>query len=240
MALRNTWGEVIEAVRHEARLSSNTSRGVDHLDVIKQKIKRVYYTLAEDYDWQHLELKKETAVSRKILQAGQNTYDFPSAVNPLKITKAWVKWGSSWLELDYGIKHSDYSAFDPDADQRSDPITSWAFYGGTGFEVHPVPASNGAADGANEVAFEGQKRVETLTTDSSRLDMDDHLVGLMVAAELLAGNDQEKAAGVLAEAANRRLETLRANLGSKTRYVMGRGRLNESGAMRPRHPTYIR
>jgi hypothetical protein len=238
MALRSTFNEVIEAVRNETRLSSNTSRGIDHLDHIKQLIKRHYYTLAEDFDWQHLELKKETGVSRKVLQAGSNTYDFPAAVNPLKITKMWVKHGT-WLEVGYGIKHSHYSASDPDADQRSDPVTNWAYYDGTGFEVWPTPASNGTADADGEVAFEGQKLVTTLTSTGSRLDMDDHLVTLMVAAEILAGQDQKVAAAVKAEAAQARLGRLRANLASKTRYVMGRGLVAESAGM-PRHPTFIR
>ncbi len=240
MALRTTFNEVIEAVRNECRISTNTSRGIDHLDHIKQLIKRHYKTLAEDFDWQHLELKKETGVSRKLLQAGSRTYNFPTAVNPLKVTRAFVKWGSTWLPLDYGIKHEHFSAFDPDADQRSDPITNWTFYSETEFEVWPLPASNGVADGANEVAFEGQKKVEELVDTSNRLDIDDHLIVLLVSSEILAANEQKVAAGVKAEAAQARLERIRANLGSKTRYVMGSGPLSGAGAMRPRHPTYIR
>lgn len=240
MALRTTLGEVVEQVRHEAELSTNTSRGVDHRDVLVAKIKRVYGTLAEDFDWPHLELKKESSVSRKILQAGSNTYSFPTAVNPLRITRAWVKHGSSWLPVDFGIKHRHYSAFDPDTNQRADPVTNWAFYNGDGFEVWPLPASNGVADGNNEIAFEGQKNVEALTEDGSRLDMDDHLVALMVATEIVAGHGQKDRAGVLAEAAARRMQTLRANLGSKTRYRMGLGPVNEANYMRPRHPEFIR
>lgn len=240
MTLRATLGEVVDMVRHEAQLSTNTSRGIDHRDAIVAKIKRAYYTMAEDFDWQHLELKKESDVSRKILQAGSNTYGFPAAVNPLKISKVWVKWGSSWLPVDYGIKHEHYSAYDPDADQRGDPVTNWAFYNGDGFEVWPLPASNGVADGNNEIAFEGQKKVETLTADASRLDVDDQLIALQVATEIMATQGQKDGASVLAEAATRRLQTLRGNLGSKTRYRMGIGPVNASGALLPRHPLYIR
>lgn len=240
MALRSTFQEVIQQVRAEARLSSNTSRGIDHLEYIKQLIKRHYKTLAEDFDWQHLELKKESGVSRKILQAGSNTYSFPAAVNPLKITRAWVKWGSVWLPVEYGIKHQHYSALDPDQDQRTDPITNWAFYDGDGFEVWPMPASNGAADDNNEVAFEGQKNVEELLADNDRLDMDDILVSLMAATEILAANKQEEAAAVKGEAAMARLGRMRGNLGSKTRYVMGVGAVSDANTARPRHPVYIR
>lgn len=240
MALRTTFGTVIEMTRAEARLSTNTSRGIDHLEYVKQLIKRHYKTLAEDFDWQHLELKKESGVSRKILQAGSNTYSFPAAVNPLKITRAWVKWGSVWLPVEYGIKHHHYSALDPDQDQRTDPITNWTFYDGDGFEVWPMPASNGAADDNNEVAFEGQKKVTELTDNDSRLDMDDILVSLMAAAEILAANEQKAAAAVKGEAAMARMGRLRANLGSKTRYVMGHGAVSDINAGRPRAPRYIR
>ena len=238
MTLRVTFNEVIEAVRNECRLSSNTSRGIDHLEHIKQLIRRHYYTEAEDFDWQHLELKKETAISRKVLQAGSNTYDFPTAVNPLKITKAWVKHGGTWRPLEYGIKHSHYSALDPDANQRSDPVTNWAFYAGTCFEVWPKPASNGTADDDGEVAFEGQKLVERLITTASRLDMDDHLIVLLVSSEILAASEQKTAAEVKAGAAVTRRARLRASLASKTRYIMGRGKVDEP--QRPRHPEYIR
>jgi hypothetical protein len=240
VALRSTLNEVVEQVRNEARLSTNTSRGIDHLDHIKQLIKRHYYALAEDFDWQHLELKRDTGVSRKVLQAGSRYYDFPTAVNVLKITKAWVKWGSGWEGLEYGITYSDRSSFDPDANQRADPARKWMFYGHNQFEVWPLPSSNGVADGANEVAFEGQKAVETLTSDSSRLDMDDILVSLLVSAEILAENEQETAAKVKAGAANARMETLRGNLGSKTRYVMNGGTVGEGRRGFPRHPTFVR
>jgi len=240
MALRTTWGEVLEMTRNEARLSSNTSRGIDQLDYIKQVTKRIYKMLAEDYDWQHLEIKRDSGTSRKLLQAGSRYYDYPSALNPLKITGAWVKWGTTWLPLDYGITYDNRSALDPDNDDRADPITNWMAYGESQFEVWPLPASNGVADGANEVAFEGQKTVTDLTEDASRLDLDDHLVVLMAAAEILAANEQEAAATVKAGAAESRLMRLRANTGSKTRYRMGLGRVNESSHAWPRHPRYVR
>lgn len=238
MALRTTFGEVIDMVREEAGLSTNTSRGVDHLDQIKRLIKRHYKSLAEDYDWRHLELKRDSSVSRKILQAGSRYYDYPTAANPQKITRAWVKWGSTWLPLDYGITYADRSAYDPDNGQRIDPIQRWMAYDTAQFEVHPLPATNGVADGANEVAFEGQRKVTELTQDGSRLDMDDILISLMCAAETLAASGRKDAAQVKADAAVARLWTLRGNTGSAARYVMGSGRVGES--FMPRHPKYIR
>jgi hypothetical protein len=238
VTLRVTLQEVIQQVRNEARLSTNTSRGIDHLDHIKELIKRHYYTLAEDFEWEHLKIKRDSAVSRRLLQAGDRYYNFPAALNVQTITDVWVKWGSGWLQLDYGITYPDRTAQDPDANQRTDPIRSWAFYGGDQFEVWPIPASNGVANGQNEVAFVGQKTVEQLLSDASRLDLDDRLISLMVATEILAETGQELAAKMKSEVALYRLGRLRANMGTKKRYRMGLGAVSPHNEW-PRHPRWV-
>lgn len=240
MALRTTFQEVIQMTRAEAKLSTNTSRGIDHLENIKQIIRRNVVVLAEQYDWQHLELKKESAVSRVQLQAGLRTYTFPTAVNPLKITQVWVKWGSLWQKVDYGIKHEDWNYLDPDQNQRTDPVTNWAFYSDTEFEIYPLPASNGVVNGINEIAFEGQRKTTPLLADGDRVDMDDLLIALITAAELLADQGKDKAASTKGSAAETRLLTVRGNLGSKTRYAMGLGVIHEAPYAWPRHPQFIR
>jgi hypothetical protein len=240
MALRATLNEVVEAVRNETRKSTNTSRGVDHRDHIVQLVKRHYYSLCEDYDWQHLELKRDSAVGRVQLAAGQRYYTFPTALNQLYIEQVWVKWGSSWSKLDFGVSYAQYSQYDPDANQRADPAISWTFYGGDQFEVWPLPASNGVANGNGEIAFQGQAKPEQLTGDSSRLDLDDMLVSLTASAEILAEEGQATAAKVKADAAVARLGRIRANMGSKRRYAMGLGEVLAGGSRFPRHPTYIR
>lgn len=237
MALRQTFESVITAVREECGLSSATSRGIDQINRIKQLIKRHYNQLAEDYTWQHLKITRGSTESRKVLAAGQRYYDFPTAMNPQKIERAWVKWGSTWEQMEYGISVEDYSAFDPDADQRSDPAMRWNYYNGDQFEVWPTPASNGVANGNNEIAFDGQKAVTPLVQDSDRLDMDDILVTLMVAAELLSTTDKQ-GAQVKGDMAVARLNTLKYNMGTKERFIMGGA--SQNNGFWPKHPTYIR
>lgn len=240
MALRVTFQEVIQSVRKEARLSTNSSRGIDNLEMIQQKIIRAYTTLCESYDWQHLELKRGDSESRVLLQAGSRYYNWPAAANPLKITGAVVRWGSRWHDLEYGVGPKEYSIYDPEADQRADPVTKWNFHGGDQFEVWPLPATDGVSGSINEIAFEGQRTPEALVSPTSRLDMDDMLVYLMVAAEILAGNGQKDAASVTGGLANQRLEVLRGGLSSKRRVVIGHGTIAGSSSAYPRHPTYIR
>lgn len=240
MALRVTLGEVIEAVRAECGLSTNTSRGIDHKDQIRQLIRRHQEALAEDFDWQHLEVRRDAEGARKLLQAGSRYYNFPDGLNPLKIEGAWVRWGGIWRELHYGIDYGQHTTYDPDNNERSDPPTHWAYAGAEQFEVWPLPTTNGVEGGNNEVGFSGQKKLETLTGDSSRLDLDDILVTLLVSTEILAGQKRTEAASVKGDAAMARLQRMRANLSSKSRYVMGRGRVASGRHLWARHPLYIR
>lgn len=239
--LRNTFGAIVEMARNEARLSTNSSRGIDHLDHVKQLVKRHYQMLCEDYEWEHLQIKRDYDVSRKQLQAGSRHYDFPTALNPQKITDAWLKWGNVWRKLDYGIRFADYSGLDPDNSVRADPVLRWDFYGGTQFEVFPVPASNGdaAAPYSNWIAFDGQKAVEQYVSDTNRADIDDLLIALNVAGELLAENGQKAASDAKISAAGRRMFRLRGNLGNKGRFVMGGGRIIEQHIGLPQHPTQL-
>ncbi len=239
--LRNTFGAIVEMARNEARLSTNSSRGIDHLEHVKQLVKRHYQMLAEDFDWEHLQLKRDYDVSRKKMEAGSRFYSFPTAVNPQKIDAMWLKWGNVWRKVDYGIQFANYSGLDPDNGSRADPVLRWDFRDGTGFEVWPVPASDGdaAAPYSNWVGFEGQKAVELYVSDTNRADMDDWLVALHVAAELLAENGQKAASDAKVAAAQRRMKQLKGALANKARFTMGRGMQYGSSRTYPQHPTQL-
>ena len=238
MALRQTFGSIVEMARNEARLSTNSSRGVDHLDHVKQLVKRHYTVLAEDFDWEHLSVKRDVADCRVQLQAGDRYYDLPTAMNNQKIGKMWVKWGTVWREPDYGITFEDYSSRDPDSNNRDDPVSKWDRYGNLQFEVWPLPATNGdaAAPYSGWVGFEGQRAITQYVSDSDLADMDDFLVALFVAAELLAENGQKGASDAKVSAAVRRRDNLKASMSDKSRWTIGRGMLSGNGRNYPRHP----
>lgn len=213
--LRQTLGELFEAVRGEARLSSNSSRGIDHANHIKQVIRSEYQRLAEEYDWPHLRLRRGD--SKKTLAAGQRYYDFPVELNVQKIESAWVYWGSSWSRLTYSIGNEHYSSLDPDKDQRAEPATNWEWYSNadlTQFEVWPLPASN-----TQIVSFEGQRKVQLLTDDTKRCDIDGLTVALHAAAivctdKMLKQQLADRAAARMIEvASNSRLVRQRCIIG---------------------------
>lgn len=233
MAIGTTLGDVIEMVRKEARLSSNTSRGTDHRENIEQLIKRHQQVLADSYDWQHLELKREMAFKQMV--AGQRVYDFPTNLNTDKISEVWYKYGSVWHQLDYGISYNELNSQDSDDGETSDPVVAWDYYGALQFEVFPVPAGN-----TGIISFLGQKKLTPLIDDDSRLDLDDILISLYVAAEILAGNDQKGAAEIKAQAASSRLDQMRAGKGSQRRVTVGNGAVSINYVRRPREIKFVR
>ncbi len=224
MALAVTFAELITAVRDEARISTANSTNSDHLAYIKRLINRYYVTLAEEWDWEHLQLTKGTTASQIAVSAGTFTYALPTAINQGKIDKAWYKQNTLgeagvWVELTYGIHFDHYSVLDPTAStpQTAVPVTHWDFHGTGSFDVWPQPSALGV------VAFEGQRSVGAMTTTSDTCSLDDQLVILFTSAEILASNDQKEAAQVKAGMAQRRLSQQIWNRGNRERFRIGMG-----------------
>jgi len=197
MALRSTLDEIVEMARDEARISTNSTRSVDHLAHVRQLVRRHYNSLLDDFSWKHLVLKREDAM--KPMSAGQRYYDFPADLNIMKFEAVWFLWGNQWCRLTEGIGLDQYNIKDSESDERSDPAERWAWYGHNQFEIWPIPAS-----GAGKVSFEGQKKGEKLVDGTNRADLDDIMVSLYVAGELLNENKQKDAAAAKISLANNR------------------------------------
>lgn len=238
MSLNVTFAEMITAVRDEARLSTANSTNSDHLAHIKRLINRYYVTLAEEYEWEHLQLTRGTAASQVAVSAGAFTYALPTAINAGKIDRAWFKQNTVgeagvWTELTPGIHFDHYGVLDPTAStpQKSVPITHWDIHGIGNFEVWPYPSAVGV------VAFEGQRSVGAMSTTSETCSLDDTLVVLFASAEILAANDQKEAAQVKASMAQRRLSQQIWNRGNKERFRVGMG---DRGTYRREYPRQIK
>lgn len=227
MALHTTRGQLVEMLRDEAGISSASSRGMDNLAKLHRLISRIYETLVDDFDWTFLRVDNDAAT--KVLEAGQRFYDFPVAMDFGTVVSADHFYGNVWVPLDYGITPADYTAMNPETNQRADPLRKWRTYSDTQFEVWPLPASTG-----NLVRFRGRRKAQRLVDDDSRADMDDQLIVLYAAAEILAKSNQKDAELKLA-AANKRLLQLRRNASDKTRVRVGMGeRESERGWPRVR------
>lgn len=231
MALRTTRGKLIEMLRNECGISSNSSRGNDQLAYLQQLINRHYQAAVDEFDWPFLRVDDIDA--SKVLEAGERYYDFPNVqLDFSRTVTAWTFWGNQWTPLIYGIDLTDYNALNPELNQRADPVMKWMNHDERQFEVWPLPASNGELTYTDTgqvtsisgpiVRFTGRKLPEALTGDSSRMDMDDILVVLRAAAEVLAKQSAKDAEAKLA-AANARLVVLRRNWADRrvVRFGMG-------------------
>jgi hypothetical protein len=215
VARNNTLSELLRMLRAEARVSTSTSAGLDNKDHLVQVIRRHYDTLYQNYDWPFMQITREDAGIT--LAAGQRYYDFPDDLNPEMPFVVWYKYAGIWYKLEQGIGPSEYSVRDSDIDERSDPAMRWDWYGESQIEIWPLPATD---DG--EVRFEGTKKKTELNNDNDRADLDDLLIVLFAAAEVLASKGQ-KDAQMKATLANQRLNMLRGNVASQKRVVFGKG-----------------
>lgn len=216
--LRITRGQLVEKLRDECGTSSNSSRGADNLAYLQRLIARTYEFLVDEADWTFLRVDKDEAT--KELEAGSRYYDFPTAMDLKYTVNAEVFWGNVWLPIDYGISSADYNQISPELNQRADPVCKWQIKNDRQFEVWPMPASNGSVATVAGVTtyegpllrFSGRKQPEQLTDDTSRADMDDLLIVLYAAAEVLAKKSQKDADLKLAAAKQRMVQM-------KSRYI---------------------
>lgn len=215
MARGTSFGQLVEMVRDECSLSSNSSSGNDHLAYIKRLIKRHYEFLCDEYDWSFLRVENDDAT--KTLEAGERYYDFPVAMDIHDTIDAQTFYGNVWVPLTYGVTPQDYTAMNPETDQRADPVLKWRISSDSQFEVWPLPASNG-----NLVRFSGKRRENALVAESDTCDMDDQLVVLYVSAEILF-KLEDKSAELKLAAAKQRLSQMRGGYADRKKVRVGMG-----------------
>jgi hypothetical protein len=152
------------------------------------------------------------------MQAGQRYYDFPTDLNLERVERVEFKWDDRWHQLEYGIGRTQLDQYDSDRDVRSWPIYRWKEAEDNQIEVWPVPSLDGSIDPPTGLLrFTGIRALRPLVQESDRADLDDTLLVLFSAAEILA---REKAAdaGLKLQMAENHYRRLRAR-GSKRDYI---------------------
>lgn len=166
-------------LRAEARKSTAVNVGVDSYDTLKQTIRRVQYTLYTAYWWPFLRV-----MPRVVLAAGQRYYDWPSNLSPERVERVDLFWSGQKAEIEKGIDVENYGVYDSESDERSDPVLKWDIRRTSAsveqIEVWPIPATNG-----DKLWFKGLKPLRVLVSDSDVADLDDNLIALFGAVELL-------------------------------------------------------
>lgn len=170
---------IIAKLRAETSRSTNVSVGVDDVQTLIAVVQRTQEVLYEDHDWSHL---RQTFPSIPF-QAGQRYYDPPDGLNFDRIEDAAVRLNGLPIPFRRGIDINCYAAFDSDAGVRASPPQRWDIRW-TGpaeqIEVWPIPVDN-----SSSMQFTGIRKLRRLVDNNDVADLDDNLLVLFAAAEVL-------------------------------------------------------
>lgn len=181
-----------------------TNTAVDNeLNLLLKSMQDVF---CSTYDWQFLEEKWDLP-----LVAGTRYYALPTSniraasatINfdrPLKVAQ---KHNGSWCPVGYGIGFEEMNCVDSDDGEVQDPVQKYSLDTNVGdtsdnqIEVWPIPSTT------QTLRFIGQRVPRTFTSDSDKAELDDLLLALFVAAEVLDFRQQANAGKKLNEAQQR-------------------------------------
>lgn len=215
--------ELIAQLRAETGRDQSVSVGVSELDNFKVQLARVQEVLYDEYEWPFLRVERSLTLS-----AGQRYYDFPSDLNYDRLMCVKLKRNGVYTDMQRGITFDEFSVYDSNADERSSPAQKWDVRNtgaGEQLEVWPIPNEEGS------LHFFGTKSLSPLVANEDRADLDDRLIVLFAAAEVLARQKSPDAQNKM-NLANARLLKLRSNsqaankmvqigLGNKDRSTIG-------------------
>lgn len=190
MSRGSTLTTLVDMLRKEIGASSDPAVGVNSKEVLIQTLNRTQNRLFFKYDWHFLKV-----IHNKLTQAGSRYYDVPTTMNAERIIDVNVKYSNIWQPLSRGIDLSHYNQYDSDSDERSDPPRCWEIYGKNQIEVWPLPATNDLP-----IRIQGVQKVKEMIYGSDTAVLDDDLIVLFAAAEILRRKKRKDADLKLAEA----------------------------------------
>lgn len=212
MARGTTLGELLMMLREEVGDATSAALGQNTLPGYKRTLRRTQEFLWGDYAWPHLRVLRE-----ETLQAGQRYYSFPADLAFDRVENTHIRWDDNWSPVHYGIEQCHYNLSDPELDNRDDPVARWQAYEDDQFEVWPLPATNGL-----RLRFEGIRKLKPLIADDDRADLDDNLIVLFSAAEIL-GRKKASDGQAKAQVAGRLYRQLKGQQSKNDMFIMGGG-----------------
>ena len=215
MARHVTLLRILDQLRAEARLSMNPAHNRQVRDAHVNMLQRIQERLWDDFTWPHLRVHRLKAVAK-----GQRYYTPPSDFQIDNIEKIEVKDGGSWRRLEVGIDAEHYSAHDSDLDERAWPPMRWQIHEDEDIEIWPISDLNGDPK-TNEgmLKFTGIRNLKPFYKDADRADLDDNLLVMFGAAELLAAQGA-KDAQLKLDQANQIYRRQRGGLTPRKRFRM--------------------
>jgi hypothetical protein len=219
--------KLCEMLREEINRATSVAVGNDDLPSLKNKLSRTQQVLYDEYDWPFL----RQVFPAKQLSAGERYYDFPVGLNPDRIDDndqgdgpGVVVWYSALPQpIQRGIGFREYAIYNSDNNARSEPALAWDVrWTGSAeqFEIWPLPVSN-----TQTIQFKGLRTLRPLIAESDVCDLDDQLIVLFAAAEILSrqGSTSAKDVGALAKARLARVKGRSKSASQRYRLGMGEG-----------------
>jgi len=207
MARRTTLVKLLDDLRSEARISLNPAHNAQQRPAQVKLLQRIQDELWEDYDWPNLRVERQVPC-----QAGQRYYETPEDMRVDRIEKIEFFTDGRWHPVLPGIDPSHFAAHNSDLDERAWPAYRWRIYEDEDVEIWPIldrDADATTRDGY--IKFTGIRDLRPLVDDADRADLDDRMIVLYAAAEILAAGGA-KDAGLKLEKANARYARCRGNL----------------------------
>lgn len=193
-------GVMLAKLRGELRDAQSVALGVNVVENYKTTLARVQETLWQDYEWPFLNIYLDDPVP-----AGTRYQQYPTGLDFERSVQAWQKYGGDWVPLAYGITPELMNVYDSDEGIRADPIQAWQHQAdNNGYEVWPIPQTD------QMLRFKGTAKLKPFVAETDVCTLDDQLIILFTAAELLAarGAKDAEAKLVAAQGLYRRLKGL--------------------------------
>lgn len=223
MARGTSLGQLIEDLRSECGHSLQPSLGKSTRDVLINTLQRTQRRLWDDYSWPFLRVRRDIAIN-----SGQRYYSLPADMVFERIEEVEYKNGHLWDKLVYGIGRNQYNQHDSDRNITSHPIERYAAYEGNMIEFWPISNRNtDPTTGDGEVRLHGIKNLSPFVAASDTADLDDQLLVLYAAGEILARQKQADAQNKLAQA-QAHYSRLKARLSKTESFVIGGGESNDA------------
>jgi hypothetical protein len=215
MARKTTLVKLLDDLRAEARLSLNPSHNLQNRPVQVKMLQRVQDRLWEDFAWPHMRVERQVPI-----QAGQRYYAPPSDMRIDRIERIEFYTDGAWRLIAPGIDPENYTAWNSDLDQRSWPPRRWQIFEDETVEIWPIADTN-ATEATREgyLKFTGIRNLNQLVDDGDRADLDDRLIVLYAAAEMLAASGS-KDAQLKLDQANSIYARLRGHLTPRKQFRM--------------------
>ena len=212
MARGTSLSALRDMLRAEIGASSNVAMGVNTQDQYDHVLRRTQARLWADHDWSFGFIERDEPLIKN-----ERYYAFDNDIDYDRISMASVKWGDIWRPMQAGITPELFNTFDSDAGETSTPAMRWQHYEGNQFEVWPVPSENGQT-----LRFRAIKKLPPLLSPSDTAVLDDNLIVLFSAAELLGRSKAADAPAKLSQATSH-YNKLKGNSNKGDRFIFGGG-----------------